>query len=453
MKLEIPRDLALRVLNRLTHRSVFSADALDEVFRSHPFLDERDKAFISHLVQGVLRWRGRLDWIVSQAADFPIKRITPPVLNILRLALYQIFFLDRVPESAAVNEAVKQTKKSHPRHVVSSVNGILRGICRHKDQISFPDRNKDPVLYLSVFHSYAAWLVRKWIDEWGVEFTEALLEAGNRVPGLTLRTNSLKLDREALIQRLQAEEPVGKPTPYSPHGVFLEHFRGKPDALASFREGLFQVQDEAAQIVSFFLAPQPGESVLDVCAGFGGKTTHLAQLMDDQGFIVALDISRRRLIGLGSSCRRLGIRCAVPVVADATRSLPSLFRSGFHRIMVDAPCSGLGVISRKPDAKWGKEKKDIDRMARLQRAILDGAAPLLLQGGSMLYVTCTVSREENEGVVSGFLKNHGNLALENLRKCAPEWALDLIDDQGFFRTFPHIHGMDGFFAALFKKIK
>ena len=453
MKLETPRDLALRVLNGLTRRSVFSEDALNDLFQSHPALDGREKAFVSHLVQGVLRWRLRLDWTVSRAADFPIKRITPNVLNILRLALYQIFFLDRVPESAAVNEAVKQAKRGHHRHVVSFVNGILRSICREKDEIPFPDRKRDPLLFLSIFYSYPEWLVRKWIDEWGLEFTEALLEAGNRLPRLTLRTNNLKLDRETLIQGLQTEKVAAKPTPYSPQGVFLERFRGRPDQLTAFRQGLFQVQDEAAQIVSFLLAPLPGEAILDVCAGFGGKTTHLAQLMNDQGSIVALDIHLRRLLGLGSTCNRLGIRCAVSVVADGTRSLPSLFRSKFHRIMVDAPCSGLGVISRNPDAKWRREKKDIDRMARLQRAILEGAAPLLRQGGRMIYATCTLSREENEGVVYGFLENHRNLALQDLRKWAPEWALDLIDEQGFFRTFPHIHGMDGFFAALFTKIK
>jgi len=453
MKLETPRDLALRVLNGLTHRSPFSEDALNDLFQSHPDLDGREKAFVSHLVQGVLRWRLRLDWMISRSADFPMERITPSVLNILRLALFQIFFLDRVPESAAVNEAVKQAKRTQRRHVVSFVNGILRTLCREKGEIPFPDRKRDPLLFLSIFHSYPAWLVRKWVDEWGLEFTEALLEAGNRLPHLTVRTNSLKVDRETLIQKLQAEGVVAKPTAYSPQGVALDPFRGKPDRLTAFEQGLFQVQDQAAQLVSFLLAPQPGEAVLDVCAGFGGKTTHLAQLMKDQGSIVALGIRLRRLIGLSSTCKRLGIRCVVPVAADATRSLPSLFRCRFHRIMVDAPCSGLGVISRNPDAKWRKDKKDMERMAQLQRSILEGAAPLLLPEGRMLYVTCTLSREENEGVVSDFLENRSDLVLEDLRERAPEWALDLIDDQGFFRTFPHIHGMDGFFAASFTKIK
>jgi 16S rRNA (cytosine967-C5)-methyltransferase len=453
MKLKTPRDLALRVLNGLTRSSIISEDALNELFQSHPALDGRERAFVSHLVQGVLRWRLRLDWMVSQAADFPMERITPSVLNILRLALFQIFFLDRVPESAAVNEAVKQAKRNNRRHVPSFVNGILRTVCREKDEIPFPDRKRDPLLFLSIFHSYPEWLVKKWVDEWGLEFTEALLEAGNRLPRLTLRTNSLKLDRETLIQKLQAEGVAAKPAVYSPQGVYLGPFRGKPDRLVAFRQGLFQVQDEAAQMVSFLLAPQPGEAVLDVCAGFGGKTTHLAQLMRDQGSIVALDIRLRRLIGLNSACKRLGIRCAVSVAADGTRHLPFLFRSRFHRIMVDAPCSGLGVISRNPDTKWRKEKKDMERMAQLQRAILEGAAPLLLPGGRMLYVTCTLSREENEGVVSSFLENHRDLALEDLREEAPEWALNLIDDRGFFRSFPHIHGMDGFFAASFTKIK
>jgi 16S rRNA (cytosine967-C5)-methyltransferase len=416
-------------------------------------LDERDRAFISHLVQGVLRWRLRLDWIVDQASDFPLEKIAPPVLNILRLALYQIYFLDRVPESAAVNEAVKQAKKGYARHVVSFVNGILRAICREKDRIPFPDQNRDPVLYLSLFYSYPEWMVKKWLKEWDLEFTTSLLSAGNRTPILTIRTNTLKLSRSELIRRLGEEGIKGNPTSYSPEGVLLDDFRGKVDQLVSFREGLFQVQDEAAQITSLLLAPEPGENVLDVCGGYGGKTTHMAALMKDRGRIVALDINRRRLIGLGNSCDRLGIRSIRSVAADASTNLSSLLRKRFHRVMVDAPCSGLGVISRHPDGKWRKSAEGIDRLARLQERILDEAASLLRKGGRMLYVACTISKEENEGVVRNFLDHHKDISSADLREYVPEWGLDLIDDRGFLRTFPHIHHMDGFFAALFTKIK
>ncbi|MFH1125186.1 MAG: transcription antitermination factor NusB, partial [Pseudomonadota bacterium] len=222
MKVETPRDMALKVLDGLTHKTAFSSNALDDLFQSNPHLNDRDRAFINQLVQGVLRWRMRLDWIIGQAADFPLERITPGVMSILRLALFQVFFLDRVPESAAVNEAVKQAKKCHGRHVVSFVNGILRNICRQKDHMPFPDRDGDPVKYLCLFYSYPEWLVKKWLRELGPDVTEGMLSAGNRIPTLAIRTNVLRLDRSQLLSRLGEEAIKGKPTPYSPAGVLLE---------------------------------------------------------------------------------------------------------------------------------------------------------------------------------------------------------------------------------------
>lgn len=443
--------MALLVLDGLSRRTAVSTRALDDLFRAKPDLNDRDRAFINQLVQGVLRWKIRLDWIIEQAADFPLKKLNPRILNILRLAVFQIFFLDRVPESAAVNEAVKQSKRGHGRHVVSSVNGILRSVCRQKDRIGFPSRDQGVGRYLSLSYSYPEWLVQKWLDEWGTETTEALLSAGNRVPALVIRTNILKLDRVELLSRLEEEGVKGEPTPYSPAGIRLEGFRGRPDSLRSFQEGLFQVQDEAAQTAAHLLLPQRGETVLDVCAGFGGKTTHLAELMGGTGRVVALDINRKRLISLCTASARLDIHPISPVVGDAARSLSSLFKRSFNKIMVDAPCSGLGVISRRPDIKWNKSREDVTRLAGLQKEILDGAASLLRKGGRMLYVTCTMSREENEGVVEALLNEHEDLSLLDLREEAPTWSRELIDEQGFLRTFPHRHRMDGFFAALFTR--
>jgi 16S rRNA (cytosine967-C5)-methyltransferase len=451
MRTKTPRDLALKVLNDLSYKPGFSATFLDNLFRSRPQLEERDRAFISQLVQGSIRWRARLDWTIRQTSDSPLKKISPAVLNLLRLALYQILFLDRVPESAAVNEAVKQAKKSYPSYVVSFVNAVLRKACRDKNRISFPDRGKNSVEYLSVFYSYPEWLVRKWIREWGTEFAEALLEAQNRIPGLTIRSNALRINRGDLIRRLEAQSGiVGKPTPYSPQGVRLEDFRGRVDRNKAFRDGLFQVQDEAAQLTSILLSPAAAERVLDLCAGYGGKTTHLVELMGDRGKVIALDMNPARLVSLAANATRLGIRSAVAVAADASLNLSSLFGVRFDRIVVDAPCSGLGVLSRHPDGKWNKKEEDIPRLAQLQKTILNGGCSLLLRGGMLLYVTCTLSREENEEVVEACLAGNKDMALVDLRDQAP-WARDLIDDRGFLRTIPHRHHMDGFFGALMRK--
>lgn len=423
--------------------------SLEHSFGLHPQISPRDRGFALHLVQGVLRWRLRLDWIIKQHTRFPFRKIQAPVLNILRLAVYQIFFMDRVPESAAVNEATTQARAVAPGYVAGSVNGILRAVCRNKDRITFPDREGSPVEFLSVYYSYPRWLVEKWIREMGIKETESLLEASNRIPTLVVRMNNLKTDRQSLISNLSLEGVKGRGTSYSPEGVELEHLSREVNQLKGFKEGLFQVQGEGAQICSRLLSPRPRSMILDICSGFGGKATHLAQLCGDQARVIALDRNCGRLVSLKKSCRRLGIRCVLPVAGDAFVALP--FKRDFDYILIDAPCSGLGTISRHPDTKWSKSEEDIKRLSVLQGSILERAAPLLKKGGEMVYATCTISREENEEVVRKFLEAHPEMALVGLKDRLPGWGVDLIDDQGFFRTLPHHHGMEGFFGALMVK--
>ncbi len=425
MRTESPRDLALKILNSLANKTDSPDNYLDDLFQTHTYLDERDRAFIVHLVQGIFRWRLRLDWVIGQFTDFPLNRLETPILNILRLALFQIFFLDKVPESAAVNEAVKQVKSSNgPRHIASYVNGLLRNICRHKDKISFPDNPR--------------WLVDRWIKWFGREFTENLLLSQNNLPRLNVRTNTLLLTRDMLIEYLSEEGVTGKPTTYAPEGVILEGFKGRVTELNAFKSGLFQVQDQAAIIMSHLIAPRPSDTMLDICAGLGGKSTHMAALNGGKGNIIAVDINRRRL----------NIR---PVVADASRSLSSPFSVQFDKVILDAPCSGLGTISRHPDIKWNRDEEDIIRLSFMQKTIMNETARVVKKGGRILYVTCTISKEENEDVVEDFLAKNSEMSLENLKRHVPEWGIDLLDDHGFFRTFPHIHHMDGFFGALFTK--
>jgi 16S rRNA (cytosine967-C5)-methyltransferase len=451
MKTETPRDLALKTLSRLSRKPASSSSILGHLFQENRGLDERDRSFVSQLVKGVLRWRLRLDWIIGETSHFPITKIDPLVLDILRLALYQIFFLDRVPESAAVNEAVKQAKKRYPHHVGSFVNGVLRNICRQKDRITFPDRSKDPVRHLSSWHSYPEWLVKMWIQDLGEGEAEALLAAGNRTPPLIVRANSLRITRADLVRRLEEEGLDVQSTRYSPLGLVIGGWRGRVDQLKAFKEGLFQVQDEAAQVTSFLLAPRRRSAVLDVCAGFGGKASHLAEMMNNSGSVVALDTNRERLVSLVENSGRLGIGIIHSVVADATGNIRAFLRWPFDYIMVDAPCSGLGVLSRHPDGKWNRDMEDIGRLAGLQVSILNQAAPALRKGGRMLYVTCTISRKENEEVVEAFLNENKDAFLVNLRDEAPPWAIELVDERGFFRALPHVHQTDGFFAALFTK--
>ncbi|MCD6262361.1 MAG: 16S rRNA (cytosine(967)-C(5))-methyltransferase RsmB [Deltaproteobacteria bacterium] len=450
MKHVPPRRLALSILGRLEDTSCLADRHTGDIFGRHHYLSGRDRAFIMHLVQGVLRFRLRLDWIIGHVSHVPIDRIDPLVLNILRMALYQILFMDRVPDSAAVNEAVKQVK-GISRKTAGFVNGVLRQACRLKNDIPFPDRKKDLVRHLSVFYSYPVWLVHKWIRELGPDATEALLEAGNRIPSLTIRTNCLRIGRKELIERLRAEGVECMPTPYAPEGIRISGMVGPVTDINAFKQGLFQIQGEAAQLVSHLLLPAKNERILDVCAGLGGKTTHIAELTGKRGQIVSIDTNRDKLVSLLDSAWRLGTeQCVRPVVADALGTLP-FFDCSFQKILVDAPCSGLGVISKHPDSKWAKSARDIRRLSELQLAILNRCAGLLSRGGTLLYVTCTISKEENEDVVQAFLDKNKDMARSE--SDIPQHLKRFISPDGFFRTLPYLHGMDGFFAAMFSKQK
>ncbi len=445
------RDIALAALNSLDQRQGLPESFLEQAFDENPQLTARDRAFIIALVQGTFRWRLRFDWIIGQTVRFPFRKIEPTILNILRIALYQVFFMDRVPESAAVNEAVKQAKAAGRGHTSGFVNGILRHVLRNKNQIEFPDPKADPASYLSVVKSYPLWLVKKWIREFGADCAGLIIEAQNRIPDMVIRTNTLALDRQGLIQLLKEEGVNATPTSYSPEGIRLDGLKGPVNELKAFRSGMFQVQGEAAQICSHLLCPCEGEAIVDMCAGLGGKSSHLAALIKDTGMIVSIDISRGRLARLSNNLRRLGISCIRPVVADAGTNILNLFRKSFDKIMVDGPCSGLGIISRHPDIKWSRDESDIKRLSVLQTKILNQAAGLLSKGGAMLYVTCTLSMEENEETVRTFLKANKGMIQVDLRDRAPGFAHNFINEQGFFKTLPDVDGMDGFFAALFKK--
>ncbi len=452
IKEDKPRELALKTLVDLDKSESYTGNYLEDIFRDNTGFDERDRAFISNLIQGVVRWRLRLDWIIGQFSKTPVKKIDRTILNILRLAVYQIMFLDRVPDSAAVDRAVEQVKaqKGH-QHIVSFVNGVLRNICRNEDSITFPGKAKAPVKYLSTYYSFPLWLAERCLDEFGRDITEALFNAQNQFPHLNIRANRLKTDRDTLIKTLEDEGINGIPGEYSPECIILTSFSGRIERLSSFKKGLFQVQDQAAQTVSWLLNPQPDEEILDVCAGLGGKTTHLQELMGGRGKVTALDTDKKRLTGLKESARRLGLSGIRTVTADAASSLSTVLGQTYDRVLVDAPCSGLGTIARHPDIKWNRMEPDVKRISRLQKKILENSAGVVKKGGLLLYAVCTYTREENRTVVDNFLTRSGEFSLVNLKEKIPEWAANLIDNDGFFRSYPHQHKMDGFFAALLEK--
>lgn len=442
-----PRQAACTVLLQL--RKVGGhADQLMDRELAAARLAGPDRGLFAELVFGVLRRQGTLDHILAQLLDKPVAKLEPYTLIILRVGLYQLVYLDRIPESAAVNEAVNLAKQNIPR-AGGLVNAVLRNYLRKRDSITFPDPAVEPVAAIAARHSHPDWLVRQWLVQLGAVEAEKLAEASSQPPPLTLRVNTLRTNRDELLKRFAGNAIPAVPCLFSPHGMRVEgrhHIPGLP----GFNEGLFAVQDEASQIAAFLLAPQPGERILDACAAPGGKATFMAQLMDNQGEVLAMDISAAKLPLIQETAERLGIKIINTRVANLfdSKAHPA---DAFDRILLDAPCSGLGVIRRNPEAKWRLTAADITRLSINQKSMLKNASKMLRRGGTLLYSTCSTSVEENEQVVQDFLSHHPEFVLENLVQLFPAFG-ELFTPEGMFRAWPHRHGMDGFFAARLRKI-
>ncbi len=434
-----PREQALAVLLQAEQ----GAPASGPLERSRKNFGSRDNAFILELVMGVLRNRSRIDWLLDRFSSKPVSATDGETRNLLRLAAYQLLFLDKVPASAAVNTAVELAKVHGKKH--GYVNGLLRNLERNRNSLPLPD-SPDPVQRLSLVHSHPGWLVRRWSGRFGVGRTEEILRRNNEPSPLVVRTNAIRNSRDELLAALGSQGAEARPTEFAPSGIEILSSPGLTP-LPAFNEGRFLVQDEAAQLVSLLLAPQPGETVLDACAAPGGKATHLAELMQDQGTVVALERDRDRIGRIRENSERLGLSIVQPVAGDA-----SAFNEGnYDRILIDAPCSGLGVLRRHPDGRWIKREKDLAERAKLQSRILDNCAKLLKTGGVLVYATCTTEPEENEDVIAAFLTRNGDFSLDNPRPYLPEAAVRLVDGHLFFRTFPGEPAMDGFFAARMNK--
>ncbi len=448
-----PRRSAFDILLRVEKERSY-ADILIDRAASSGELRGPDRGLLTELVYGVLRHRGTLDHIVNQFSHQKADKLERSVLILMRLGLYQLLFLDRIPVSAAVNETVNLANALAPR-ASGMINAVLRRADRERGEIRYPDRQSEPVAFLAARYSHLSWIIRQWIDQLGFDESEALAKAMSDAPPLMLRTNTLKISRDELLSRLESKGIIAVPARFSPDGINVTT-RVPLAGLPEFREGLCTIQDESSQMTAIFLAPRPGERVLDVCAAPGGKTTHLAQLMENRGEILAGDSAPRKLALIEESARRLGITIITTVTLDATMPFsegPSQLMEGkrFDKVLVDAPCSGLGVLRRNPDGKWRKTPDDIKELSARQKAILGNSANLLNDDGTLLYATCSTTSEENEEVISDFLSKRPDFMLEDLRSHFPELA-ELFTDTGCFRSWPHRHGMDGFFAARLRRI-
>ncbi|MGD0621249.1 MAG: 16S rRNA (cytosine(967)-C(5))-methyltransferase RsmB [Thermacetogeniaceae bacterium] len=420
-----------------------------------PALEARDAGLLTELVYGVLRRQNTLDWVIDQFSKVPVARMNYITRNIVRLGVYQLLFLERVPVSAACNESVELAKTWRLGDLSGFVNGLLRNIARRRDEISYPDPDQDPVLHISVKYSHPVWLVERWLQRFGQEETIALCRANNEPPPVVLRCNTLRIDPQGLLRMLEQEGIAVRPSPLIPEAVRVApHI--SITGLPSFRAGCFAVQDESSMLASLVLRPQPGSMVVDACAGPGGKTTHLAQLMENCGRLLAFDVHPHRLRLIADACRRLGVTIVSTRLQDAATP-PEDTLGLVDYLLVDAPCSGLGVIRRRPDLRWKAQAPDLAAHARQQKQILNGISKCLKTGGIMLYSTCSTEPEENGDVVAAFLSSHDHWETVDISRLAPpSFLIDGADrrmaEQGRFQLLPHRHGTDGFFLAALRKV-
>ncbi|GIW43834.1 MAG: ribosomal RNA small subunit methyltransferase B [Candidatus Binatia bacterium] len=441
-----PRGIAWQVLRRV-EAGAYSDVVLGQTLARVALLP-KDRALTVRLVYGTLAWQLYLDHLLAGFTHRPLADLDSAIRILLRLAMFQICFLDKVPTFAAVDTAVRLAKGYRHGAATSFVNAVLRRAAEGWKSVPLPARDRDPIGYLSVRYSHPRWIVETWMQEYGAEATEALLRANNEPAPTVLRANRLRTTRDALITMFRERSLDACPGQYAPESIVVSGFDPLNDPL--YRQGLYSLQGEAAQLVGYLLNPQPGESVLDLCAAPGGKTTHLAELMHGRGRIVAVDTQRKGLDQLRRECNRLGIDCVAPYVADARTWQPKDLPA-FDRVLVDAPCSGLGTLRQHPEIRWRRTPASVRELSRLQRDLLAQAAKWVRPGGVLLYVTCTMLRAENEEVVTDFLGRERTFTLERPDPSLPPSAYALIDSHGFFRTAPHLHGLDGFFAARLRR--
>jgi 16S rRNA (cytosine967-C5)-methyltransferase len=409
--------------------------------------DERDRALTADIVTGTLRWQRSLDHLIEQMAKRRLVKIDPEVVLILRLSLYQILHLDRVPASAVVDDAVDLTRGARKPSASGFVNAVLRTTLRQRHRLPLPPRPDAPEdraaarAYLGITLSHPDWLVARWLDRHGFEAAERWVRFNNETPRLTLRASVPRGGRAAVAAALAADGIETEPARHAPEGLIVT--AGNP--LRREPDGSFVVQDEASQLVTLAVGARPGERVLDLCASPGGKATAMAGDMRDTGTLVACDVRSRRIALLRQTVRTSGVEHVRIVHLAPSGPLP--FQPVFDRVLVDAPCSGLGTIRRDPDIRWRRAEGDLARFARDQIALLARAAEVVRPGGRLVYATCSSEPDENDAVVEAFAAGHTDFSLVDLRTDGSPALAAVLDSRGMMRTLPFEHGLEAFFAA------
>ncbi len=456
-QLNNPRYLAGIVLKEISQNNGYSDLTLNK-FLNKTTLSDKDKALATRIVYGVLQWQGLIDFYLGKLSKRSLELLSENILILLRIGLYQILFLDRVPDRAAVYETVKAARMMKEDKGTGLINGILRNFIRQREKIKLPGK-ENIVEHISVKYSHPSWMVELWLKEFGQEKTMEICQANNEIPYPFIRTNTLVTHREKLIEELSDYLSCEKGE-YPEEAVKVNSLSGTME-LPLFKKGHFYIQDINSMLVSHLALPKPGEKVVDLCSAPGGKTTHMAQMMGNQGTILAIDLYNHRLKMLEENCARLGIRIVNPVKGDAREILKEYNCVGdkanegdFDLSLLDAPCSALGVLRKQPELKWRLTMDEIDSMVKLQKELFQSALKAVKPGGKVIYSTCTLTRKENQELVKEMVDEFPSLKVTSPRDILPDKIIqtaDYIDETGIL-FLPSITGGDGFFMTCLRKL-
>ncbi len=437
------RGTAIKLLNRIERSDAYMDKLLDIELKSDD-LSAVDKSLLAELTHGVIRWQGRIDYILNSFTHGNFSKSEINLKNALRIAVYQILFLTRMPQYAAVNESVEFVKRIRGEKTANFVNAVLRNVIRNMNDLQYPKKSENLLHYLSVYYSHPQWMVKRWLTRFEPTELEKFLSTNNEIPPMTLCINRLKITPGEFLALLDKEGIHYEGSQFIDFFIRVKTLSGIAQ-MDIFRQGYFTIQDESQAIPVLLLNPQPGETVIDMCAAPGGKTMLMGQIMKNEGEILAIDKFPHKLTMMNATAERLGITIVKTQATDAaTLDLPPV-----NKVLLDAPCSGLGTLRKKPDMKWKREPEDIPALVQRQEKLIEQAARLVLPGGTLVYSTCTTEPEENEILVQQFLQRHPEFILDDASKCINK---TLVNPDGFVMTYPHRHHIDGGFAARLLKL-
>jgi 16S rRNA (cytosine967-C5)-methyltransferase len=427
------REIAVHILYDTEYKDAYANLVLKETLSKHKDLSQKDKGFITRLVYGTVSRRLTLEYIIEQYSKIKLKKISKYILLILKLGIYQIIYMDKVPNSAAVNESVKLAKRYGHSSSAGFVNGLLHSVIRNG--VKYPD---DAIQCAAYEYSYPVTLVKKWCDDFGYDFAVELMQAMNEDPEISLRVNSLKASPDMILKTFSGFSP----SPYYENALTASGFDISGSEL--YKNGMIIAQDISAMLASVVLNPKKGEKVLDLCAAPGGKATHMAELMENEGEIIACDIHEHKTELIDKNARRMGIDIIQTVCIDSSVYRPSL-DSRFDKVLADVPCSGWGIIKRKPDIKW--KNPDMEKLSALSEKILTNAMKYVKIGGELVFSTCTINREENEERLNKLLSENDNFVRADITDLLPEGLAHSTAADGYVTFYPNVDGIDGFFIA------